>query len=79
MRGLFQRMNLTQWLYSGVLLLATLHLASSVEDDKKSDKKSKKLQIGVKKRVEPENCPIKSRKGDTLHMHYTVCRLYRCL
>ncbi|XP_053305685.1 peptidyl-prolyl cis-trans isomerase FKBP2 [Spea bombifrons] len=29
----------------------------------------KKLQIGVKKRV--ENCPIKSRKGDTLHMHYT--------
>ncbi|XP_018421178.1 PREDICTED: peptidyl-prolyl cis-trans isomerase FKBP2 [Nanorana parkeri] len=30
---------------------------------------SKKLQIGVKKRV--ENCPIKSRKGDTLNMHYT--------
>ncbi|XP_063297504.1 peptidyl-prolyl cis-trans isomerase FKBP2-like [Pelobates fuscus] len=29
----------------------------------------KKLQIGVKKRV--ENCPMKSRKGDTLHMHYT--------
>lgn len=30
----------------------------------------RKLQIGVKKRV--ENCPIKSRKGDVLHMHYTV-------
>lgn len=30
---------------------------------------SKKLQIGVKKRV--DNCPIKSRKGDTLNMHYT--------
>ncbi|XP_063801025.1 peptidyl-prolyl cis-trans isomerase FKBP2 [Pseudophryne corroboree] len=30
---------------------------------------SKKLQIGVKKRV--ENCPMKSRKGDTLTMHYT--------
>ncbi|XP_077996555.1 peptidyl-prolyl cis-trans isomerase FKBP2-like [Glandiceps talaboti] len=29
----------------------------------------KKLQIGVKKRV--ENCTTKSRKGDTLHMHYT--------
>lgn len=29
----------------------------------------KKLQIGVKKRV--ENCPIKSRKGDVLNMHYT--------
>ncbi|KAG5851938.1 hypothetical protein ANANG_G00057150 [Anguilla anguilla] len=29
----------------------------------------KKLQIGIKKRV--DNCPIKSRKGDVLHMHYT--------
>ncbi|XP_061729216.1 peptidyl-prolyl cis-trans isomerase FKBP2 [Cydia pomonella] len=28
-----------------------------------------KLQIGVKKR--PSECPIKSRKGDLLHMHYT--------
>ncbi|KAL8588892.1 FK506-binding protein 2A [Nucella lapillus] len=31
----------------------------------------KKLQIGIKKRVDPEECTIKSRKGDTLHMHYT--------
>ncbi|CAG9793472.1 unnamed protein product [Diatraea saccharalis] len=29
----------------------------------------KKLQIGVKKR--PAECPIKSKKGDLLHMHYT--------
>ncbi|CAB3359606.1 Hypothetical predicted protein [Cloeon dipterum] len=29
----------------------------------------KKLQIGVKKRV--EGCTVKSRKGDFLHMHYT--------
>ncbi|XP_075401648.1 peptidyl-prolyl cis-trans isomerase FKBP2 isoform X2 [Tenrec ecaudatus] len=29
----------------------------------------RKLQIGVKKRA--EHCPIKSRKGDVLHMHYT--------
>ncbi|XP_039219473.1 peptidyl-prolyl cis-trans isomerase FKBP2 isoform X3 [Crotalus tigris] len=29
----------------------------------------RKLQIGVKKRV--DNCPVKSRKGDVLHMHYT--------
>jgi len=29
-----------------------------------------KLQIGVKKRV--ENCQIKSRRGDSLKMHYTV-------
>lgn len=32
----------------------------------------KKLQIGVKKRVSPEDCKIKSRKGDKLSMHYTV-------
>ena len=30
----------------------------------------KKLQIGVKKEV--ENCERRSKKGDTLHMHYTV-------
>ncbi|CAJ0946540.1 unnamed protein product, partial [Mesorhabditis belari] len=27
-----------------------------------------KLQIGIKKRV--DNCEVKSRKGDLLHMHY---------
>ncbi|XP_076463857.1 peptidyl-prolyl cis-trans isomerase FKBP2-like [Babylonia areolata] len=31
----------------------------------------KKLQIGVKKRVDPAHCAVKSRKGDILHMHYT--------
>ena len=30
-----------------------------------------KLQIGVKKRIPAEECLVKSRKGDTLHMHYT--------
>ncbi len=30
----------------------------------------KKLQIGVKKKV--ENCSRRSKKGDSLHMHYTV-------
>jgi len=30
----------------------------------------KKLQIGIKKRVESDKCKIKSRKGDVLHMHY---------
>ncbi|KAK2560918.1 Peptidyl-prolyl cis-trans isomerase FKBP2 [Acropora cervicornis] len=35
-----------------------------------ADKKStKKLQIGVKKKV--ENCAKRSKSGDTLHMHYT--------
>lgn len=32
--------------------------------------KPKKLQIGVKKRV--ENCTVKSKRGDLLHMHYRV-------
>ncbi|XP_070688318.1 peptidyl-prolyl cis-trans isomerase FKBP2 [Pempheris klunzingeri] len=34
-----------------------------------SGAEKKKLQIGIKKRV--DNCPIKSRKGDVLNMHYT--------
>lgn len=29
-----------------------------------------KLQIGIKKRV--ENCTTKTRKGDLVHIHYTV-------
>merc|ERR1711868_129419 len=32
------------------------------------EKKITKLQIGVKKRV--EDCPMKSRKGDKLSVHY---------
>ena len=32
--------------------------------------KPKKLQIGVKKKV--ENCDRRSKAGDSLHMHYTV-------
>lgn len=33
------------------------------------ESKTKKLQIGIKKRV--ENCTVKSKRGDLLHMHYT--------
>lgn len=29
-----------------------------------------KLKIGVKKRV--ENCTVRTKKGDMVHMHYTV-------
>ncbi|XP_005099878.1 peptidyl-prolyl cis-trans isomerase FKBP2 [Aplysia californica] len=32
---------------------------------------NKKLQIGVKRRADPEKCKIKSRKGDILHMNYS--------
>jgi len=34
-----------------------------------SDKVISKLQIGVKKKV--ADCDMRSKKGDTLHMHYT--------
>jgi len=44
----------------------------TAEESEKETKKPKSLQIGVKKRVDPDKCTIKSKKGDTLHMHYTV-------
>lgn len=51
------------------LLVAVLSALVSCEN---KEEKKKKLQIGVKKRVDPEKCTIKSRKGDVLKMHYTV-------
>lgn len=55
---------------------------SLCDDDEQTDSK-KKLQIGVKKRV--DNCHVKSKKGDFLHMHYTVSgnvhsmfQMFRC-
>jgi len=42
----------------------------SNNNSKDVEKKVKKLQIGVKKRV--ENCERKSSKGDILHIHYRV-------
>ncbi|XP_069118396.1 peptidyl-prolyl cis-trans isomerase FKBP2-like [Argopecten irradians] len=35
------------------------------------EKTERRVQIGVKKRIDPEKCKIKSKKGDTLKMHYT--------
>ncbi|XP_060890408.1 peptidyl-prolyl cis-trans isomerase FKBP2 [Labrus mixtus] len=49
-----------------VILVVTVLSLSSVTG---SGAEKKKLQIGIKKRV--DNCPIKSRKGDVLNMHYT--------
>lgn len=49
-------------------LLFVVTLVSLAPAVRGGDKK--KLQIGIKKRV--DNCPIKSRKGDVLNMHYTV-------
>uniref|UniRef100_A0A182NSD3 peptidylprolyl isomerase n=1 Tax=Anopheles dirus TaxID=7168 RepID=A0A182NSD3_9DIPT len=50
--------------YSHLLLmcLAGLALAESVSAEGK-------LKIGVKKRV--ENCSVRTKKGDLVHMHYT--------
>merc|ERR1711893_333829 len=61
-------MQVSQWLYTATVLFAVALCVASADD--KKDKK-KKLQIGVKKRVDPEKCTMKSRKGDTLQMHYT--------
>ena len=57
---------------SSSLFLSVLFFISAVWATSETTDKKKKLQIGIKKRVDPDQCPIKSRKGDTLHMHYTV-------
>lgn len=44
-----------------VVIVANFGLSFAAEE---------KLNIGVKKRV--KDCKVKSQKGDTLHMHYTV-------
>lgn len=49
-----------------LLLSILLSMAlMSLADDKE------KLRIGVKKRIPKEECLRKSKKGDTLEMHYT--------
>lgn len=40
------------------------------------DRELARLQIGVKKRV--DNCEMRSRKGDTLNVHYVVSLLPCC-
>ncbi|KAK9511399.1 hypothetical protein O3M35_000063 [Rhynocoris fuscipes] len=54
-----------------IILSFPLILFSISIDSVTSESKSqaKKLQIGIKKRV--DNCTVKSTKGDLLHMHYT--------
>ena len=62
-------MKISEILYMSAALVAVLAVYVAAEEE---ETKKKKLQIGIKKRVEPELCKIKSRKGDTLSMHYTV-------
>ena len=54
-----------------IVSLALIVIVTALKPEK-DGKKSKGLQIGVKKRIDPDKCPVKSKKGDTLHMHYTV-------
>jgi hypothetical protein len=60
-----------EWKFLVLLFLVVLCAFDSTfgVDDKSANAK-KKLQIGVKKRV--DNCQVKSKKGDFLHMHYKV-------
>jgi len=51
------------------LALVSLTFAEDEEPKKKEKKPVTKLQIGVKKRV--EDCKVRSKKGDSLQMHYT--------
>ncbi|XP_074644440.1 peptidyl-prolyl cis-trans isomerase FKBP2-like [Tubulanus polymorphus] len=61
-------MQLSQVFYTVAVLLTVIITTSSAAEEKG---KVKKLHIGVKKRVLPEDCKIKSKKNDILHMHYT--------
>ncbi|KAF2885771.1 hypothetical protein ILUMI_20406 [Ignelater luminosus] len=48
-----------------IILVIVFTISTFVESDNNS---RKKLQIGIKKRI--ENCTTKTKKGDLLHMHY---------
>jgi len=52
-----------------VLLLALASMCCYMHVSADKADKAKKLQIGVKKKI--ENCTKRSRKGDRLSMHYT--------
>lgn len=54
-----------------VALVVAVAIGVSAATGDKKDAKKKGLQIGIKKRVDPEECKVKSKKGDSLSMHYT--------
>lgn len=62
---------LTFLLHLALLICIIFTFVEPVDNDSKSSAtKIKKLQIGIKKRI--EGCEVKSKKGDVLHMHYKV-------
>jgi len=54
-----------------LLVISVVVLLECLISRAEANKDKQKLQIGIKKRVDAENCKIKSRKGDVLSMHYT--------
>lgn len=55
---------------SAIILLVLATAASVANAEGGAAAGEAKVKIGIKKRV--ENCTIKTRKGDMVHMHYTV-------
>uniref|UniRef100_H2YI58 peptidylprolyl isomerase n=2 Tax=Ciona savignyi TaxID=51511 RepID=H2YI58_CIOSA len=53
-----------QTMKSILILFLAVTLISLVKGDEK-------LQIGIKKKIAPEDCKMKTRKGDQVSMHYT--------
>lgn len=60
---------MARWCFVALLVMvAATSAAATTASESGSGGNSKRLQIGVKRRV--ENCQSRSRKGDVLHMHY---------
>lgn len=60
---------MARWCIVALLVAVTAaSAAATAASESGSGGNSKRLQIGVKRRV--ENCQSRSRKGDVLHMHY---------
>ncbi|XP_037071962.1 peptidyl-prolyl cis-trans isomerase FKBP2-like [Pollicipes pollicipes] len=60
-------MEMDNKLKFATLLLVIICIEKITGEEPKREQK--KLQIGIKKRI--EDCATKSRRGDLLHMHYT--------
>ena len=56
------------------LFVASHLLTNEAHGEEDIAKPTDTLRIGVKSR--PASCPTKSKKGDKLHMHYTVMFLF---
>ena len=67
---MFKCFNLSDIMKLALIVVVAFVAISFVNGDDDDDKKPKKLQIGVKKRMDV--CHMKSKKGDTLIMQYRV-------